>query len=144
MKKPVRLLAGLAALALVLGPAPAQAAPETMTMAIWSNYLPEDVIHDFEKAAGCKVEIPWYYGGNDELLAKLQGKDTGFDVVVPSDVILPALIGQGLLEPLDRAALSNAGPHRSRRSRSARPTRTASGACPTRGARSASRGAPTR
>jgi spermidine/putrescine transport system substrate-binding protein len=104
----LRVLA-LAALVLVAASARARAEGPTLRLTIWTNYLPDDVIADFEKAAGCTVEIPLHYSSNDELLARLQGKDTGFDLAVPSDVILPALVAGDMLEPIDRAALKNLG-----------------------------------
>jgi spermidine/putrescine transport system substrate-binding protein len=97
-------LLALAAL-LPLGGRPAAAAEKKLVLAIWSNYLPEDVVADFEQAQGCTVEIPWNYGSNDELLAKLQGKATGFDLAFPSDRILSVLISQGLLERIDAPTL---------------------------------------
>ena len=103
----VRVLAVLA-LALCAAPARTEAAAPVLRMTIWTNYMPDDVIADFEKAAGCTVEVPWNYSSNDELLARLEGKDTGFDLAVPSDVILPALIARGLVERIDRAQLPNA------------------------------------
>lgn len=77
-----------------------------LVVTIWSNYMPDDVLADFQREFGCKVEIPWNYGSNDELLAKLQGKNTGFDLAFPSDRLLSVLIGQGLLERIDAAELT--------------------------------------
>lgn len=102
------LLAALVAVGGLAAPTPARAGGETLRLAIWTNYMPDDVLADFEQAAGCTVEVPWNYSSNDELLARLQGKDTGFDLAVPSDVILPALIAGGMLEPIDKASLRNA------------------------------------
>ena len=76
-----------------------------LVITIWSNYMPDDVLADFQKEFGCKVEIPWNYGSNDELLAKLQDGKTGFDLAFPSDRLLNVLIGQGLLERVDAALL---------------------------------------
>lgn len=101
------VLLGLLA-ALPLAPAPAAAAGPTLRLAIWTNYMPDEVLAEFEKAAGCSVEVPWNYSSNDELLARLSGKNTGFDLAVPSDVILPALVADGLLEPIDRGTLQHA------------------------------------
>src|SRR5207248_1295470 len=96
------------ALALVPANRPAGAAPEKrLLLGIWSNYMPADVLAEFEKEQGCRVEVPWNYGSNDELLAKLQTKATGLDVVVPSDVVLPVLVSQGLLERVDPAKVPN-------------------------------------
>jgi spermidine/putrescine transport system substrate-binding protein len=101
-----RRLAALALLASVV----ACGGDETprLRIAIWSNYLPDDVVADFERAAGCRVET-WHFGHNEELLAKLEGKDSGFDLAVPSDFVLPALVARGLLERVDASRLRNVG-----------------------------------
>lgn len=105
-KPPLRSLAcvALAALALV-GARAARAEEKKLVVAIWSNYMPDDVLADFEKEFGCKVDVPWNYSSNDELLQKLQDKATGFDLAFPSDRLLKVLIGQGMLERVDAAAL---------------------------------------
>jgi spermidine/putrescine-binding protein len=86
---------------------PARAETPTMRIAIWTNYLPSDVLADFGKEQGCKAEITWNYGSNDDLLEKMRSKATGFDVVVPSDLILPILVSQGLLERVDAKKVPN-------------------------------------
>lgn len=110
MSKPasrsVRALAFVALAALAgTGARPAAAAEKKLVVTIWSNYMPDDVLADFEKEFGCKVDVPWNYGSNDELLAKLQSKSTGFDLAFPSDRLLHVLIGEGLLERIDAAQL---------------------------------------
>lgn len=97
------------AAALVLAPVgPARADPQKrLLLGIWTNYMPSDVLADFEKEQSCRVEVPWNYGSNDELLARLQTKDTGFDLVVPSDLILTVLVEQGLLERVDPKKVPN-------------------------------------
>ena len=97
------VLAALLGLVAPVAAPRAQAAPKKLTVAIWSNYMPDAVLADFEKEHGCKVEIPWNYGSNDELLSRLQSKQTGFDLAFPSDLVLPVLISQGLLERIDPA-----------------------------------------
>src|SRR5262245_24601080 len=103
------VLVGLALLALLgARPPAAGAAPEKkLLLAIWSNYMPAEVLQGFEKEQGCRVEVPWNYSSNDELLAKLQTKASGFDVVVPSDLVLRLLSEQGLLEKIDPAKVPN-------------------------------------
>jgi spermidine/putrescine-binding protein len=76
-------------------------------LTIWSNYVPPEVLEDFRKETGVRVEIPSRYGTNEELLAKLEGGASGFDLAVPSDVILGTLIARGLVERLDAARLPN-------------------------------------
>jgi spermidine/putrescine-binding protein len=109
MPRARRVLLGLAlAAASVLVSSPAGAAPEKrLLLAIWSNYMPAEVLQGFEKEQGCRVEIPWNYSSNEELLSKLQGKASGFDLVVPSDLILKVLSSQDLLEKIDPAKVPN-------------------------------------
>ena len=104
------VLAVLAVLAVLVASAcggEKPAAGKRLLLGIWSNYMPAEVLADFEKEHGCRVEVPWNYGSNDELLAKLQTKATGLDLVVPSDVVLGVLVSQGLLEPIDLAKVPN-------------------------------------
>jgi spermidine/putrescine transport system substrate-binding protein len=102
-------LFGLALLTMSAGAAPpAGADPEkTLVLGIWSNYMPAETLKVFEKEQGCRVEVPWNYSSNDELLSKLQTKASGFDLVVPSDLILKMLADQDLLEKLDLTKLPN-------------------------------------
>jgi spermidine/putrescine transport system substrate-binding protein/spermidine/putrescine transport system permease protein len=73
---------------------------------IWSNYLPDDVIAEFEKRFDAKVNIE-LYDSNEALLAKLQSGSVSFDIVVPSDYMVAALKAQGMLSAIDRDRLSN-------------------------------------
>jgi spermidine/putrescine-binding protein len=101
-----RLLAGLA-LALAAACGKGEDGGRRVRLAIWSDYMPADVLDDFEREAGVRVEIPARYGSNEELLAKLEGGRSGFDLAVPSDTMLPTLVSRGLIERLDPAALPN-------------------------------------
>lgn len=73
---------------------------------IWSNYLPEEVVTEFEQRYGAKVNVE-LYDSNEALLAKLQAGGAGFDLIVPSDYMVTVLREQGLLEELDLDALTN-------------------------------------
>jgi spermidine/putrescine transport system substrate-binding protein len=102
----------LAALALLVGTALPSSRPasakdgRTLHLFTWSNYTVEDVLAEFQKEFDCTVDEK-HYSSNDVLLAQLQSKATGFDVAVPSDIVLPVMAAQGLLEPIDRAKLKN-------------------------------------
>lgn len=72
---------------------------------IWTNYLPADVLSDFEKRTGIKAAVDTY-DSNEALLAKLQSGVADYDVVVPSDYMLKVMIPQGLLLQLDRSKLT--------------------------------------
>jgi spermidine/putrescine transport system substrate-binding protein/spermidine/putrescine transport system permease protein len=71
---------------------------------IWTNYLPREVIADFERRTGIDVNVDTY-DSNEAVLEKLQSGVADYDVVVPSDYMVKILIPQGLIQPLDRARL---------------------------------------
>ena len=73
---------------------------------IWSNYLPDNVIAEFERRYDAKVNVE-LYDSNEALLAKLQSGGASFDIVVPSDYMVTILKGQGMLEEVDRDHLTN-------------------------------------
>ncbi len=80
---------------------------KVVNLAIWSNYLSPELIADFEKRMGVKVQVS-NYSSNEELLAKLQAGASGYDVVVPSDYMIFAMQKLGLLQALDPSKLPNA------------------------------------
>jgi spermidine/putrescine transport system substrate-binding protein len=82
------------------------AAEQTLHLFNWNDYIAEATVADFEKACGCKV-VQDYYSSTEEMMAKLQAGATGYDVVIPTQNAVQALIKQNYLEPLDKAALPN-------------------------------------
>jgi spermidine/putrescine transport system substrate-binding protein len=81
-------------------------AKRVVNLAIWSNYLPTEVISEFEKKSGIKVQIS-NYSSNEELIAKLQAGASGFDVALPSDYMVFAMVKLGLIRELDYSQISN-------------------------------------
>jgi len=75
---------------------------------IWTEYLPDDVVADFERRTGIDVHVD-LYDSNEALLAKLQSGVAGYDLVVPSDYMMKIMIPSGLVQPLDRAQLRGVG-----------------------------------
>jgi spermidine/putrescine-binding protein len=71
---------------------------------IWTNYLPDDVLAEFERRTGIDATVDTY-DSNEALQAKLQSGVTDYDVVVPSDYMLRILTSEKLLLPLDRQRL---------------------------------------
>lgn len=73
----------------------------------WSSYIPDEVIKDFEKETGIKVNYGTY-SSNEELLAKLSSSKEGtYDVVFPSDYMVELMIGKNMLEKIDTKRLKN-------------------------------------
>src|SRR6185369_4458379 len=73
---------------------------------IWSNYLPDNVIAEFERRYDAKINVE-LYDSNEALLAKLQSGSATFDIVVPSDYMVTILKERGMLEELDRDHVTN-------------------------------------
>lgn len=80
--------------------------PRVVNLAIWSNYLAPELLTEFEKKTGIRVQIS-NFSSNEELLAKLQAGASGYDVVVPSDYMIYVMIKLGLLRALDYQQLPN-------------------------------------
>jgi len=73
---------------------------------IWSNYLPDSVIRQFEQEYHARLNVE-LYDSNEALLAKLQSGGASYDIIVPSDYMVTVLSERGLLQDLDRDRLTN-------------------------------------
>lgn len=74
----------------------------------WSTYIAPEIVPAFEEKYGVKVNYD-IFGDNDELFAKIQPGNPGYDIIVPTDYMVAIMIEQGMLEELDRSKLSNFG-----------------------------------
>jgi spermidine/putrescine-binding protein len=72
----------------------------------WGDYIDPEVLALFEEECGVDV-IYDTFSSNEDLLAKLQGGASGYDVIVPSDYMVAIMIQLGLLKELDRANIPN-------------------------------------
>lgn len=83
------------------------AAQEELKVFIWSEYIDPEIPLDFEKETGIKVRMD-LYESNEDMLAKLQaGGVSQYDIIVPSDYIMPALIQLKLIKELDHSKIPN-------------------------------------
>jgi spermidine/putrescine transport system permease protein len=73
---------------------------------IWSNYLPDSVIQEFEQKYNAKLNVE-LYDSNEALLAKLQSGGAKYDIIVPSDYMVTVLKEQGLLDEINLEAMTN-------------------------------------
>lgn len=85
------LLGSVAALALVTS---AQAAE--LNIYNWGDYTNPKLLEKFTAETGIAVTID-DYGSNEEMLAKIQAGNPGYDIVVPSDYMVKVMIDEGLL-----------------------------------------------
>jgi spermidine/putrescine transport system substrate-binding protein len=73
---------------------------------IWSDYVAQDTIPNFEREFGVKVTMD-FYDSNEEMLAKLQAGARGYDIVVPSTYIVEVLVATNLALPIHHRYLTN-------------------------------------
>jgi spermidine/putrescine-binding protein len=105
MKTSLRVFLLLAAVLALAACGKGSSGDKALNIYIWTNYLPQSVINDFQRQTGIKVNIDTY-DSNEAVLAKLQSGVAGYDIVVPSDYMLKTLIPQGLVRALDRSRLT--------------------------------------
>lgn len=72
----------------------------------WSSYVAPDTISNFEQEFGIRVRYGTYEG-SPEMLAKVMGGNSGWDIVFPSTEYVQPMRDMGLLLRLDAARLSN-------------------------------------
>lgn len=90
-------------------PAPGAAVPaedKVVNVYNWPDYIAEDLVPNFEKASGLRVNYSTFEN-NEGLQAKLVAGNSGYDVVVPGAVFAAGQIQAGLLQKLDKTQLKN-------------------------------------
>ncbi len=95
-------------------PAPAPAEKELgpiegeLHIYLWSDYIAEDTVPNFEKEFNCKVTVDTYES-NEEMIAKVQTGASGYDLVCPSGYAVTVLKHLDLMEKLSKKYLPNYG-----------------------------------
>ena len=72
----------------------------------WSEYVPQAVLDQFTAETGIKVNYETY-DSNEEMLSKLLGGASGYDLIQPSEYVIESLGKAGQLVALDRAKIPN-------------------------------------
>ena len=72
----------------------------------WSSYVGPDTIPNFEREFGVRVRYA-VYESNEEMLARVMGGNSGWDVVFPTSYLIEPMREFGLLAPLDHSRLPN-------------------------------------
>jgi putrescine transport system substrate-binding protein len=107
------LLAGL----LFAGSLPAAAQQRVVNVYNWSDYIDPQVLTDFTKETGIKVQYDTF-DANETLETKLLAGKSGYDVVVPTAYFLERQIKAGVFQKLDKGKLphlANAWPEVTKR-----------------------------
>ena len=82
------------------------ATPCKLNIFIWMEYIDPKIVEDFKTQNQCEVAISTYRN-NESLLEQLQGGTSLYDIVVPSNYIVPSMIKSGLLAELRRTNIPN-------------------------------------
>ena len=72
----------------------------------WSAYIDPETVPKFEAAVGARVRYG-IYESNEEMLARVMGGNSGWDIVFPTDYLVKPMIANGLLAPIRRELLPN-------------------------------------
>ncbi|WDZ78219.1 spermidine/putrescine ABC transporter substrate-binding protein [Ensifer adhaerens] len=73
----------------------------------WDGYMAKDIAESFKAATGLEIEVV-NHATNEEIMGKIMaGQGKGYDVVFVSSPFAEILNHQGLVEPLDKAAIPN-------------------------------------
>lgn len=106
MRSLTKALAAAAALAMSAALAACGEQGQTLRIYNWSDYIDPQILADFTKETGIKVQYDTF-DSNEILETKVLQGQTGYDVVVPSNHNLPRYIAAGAITPLDRSLLPN-------------------------------------
>ena len=78
-----------------------------LNLFIWSEYIDPAIVKQFERQFDCKLTIDVYEDA-ESMLAKIQGGGVSlYDVVVPPDHLVPAMVKLKLLAPLRHENIPN-------------------------------------
>lgn len=79
---------------------------KTLNLFNWTDYVAPETVPGFQRETGIRVTYDTF-ASNDELVAKMEGGGVGYDIIVPTDGILPRLRRSELLRELDLAQIPN-------------------------------------
>lgn len=83
-------------------------ASPTLHIYNWSEYMPSQIIENFEKETGIQVDYHTFES-NEDMYSHVvdEGHLTEYDLIVPSTYYVDKMADEGLLDPIDTAQLSN-------------------------------------
>ena len=85
--------------------AAASLAGQTLNVYNWGEYIDMNVIYNFEKEYGVKVNYD-RYSSNEEMYTKL-ATGASYDILIPSDYMIERLIREKQLQKIDKSVVTN-------------------------------------
>ena len=80
-------------------------AGQTLNVYNWGEYIDMNVIYNFEKEYGVKVNYD-RYSSNEEMYTKL-ATGASYDILIPSDYMIERLIREKQLQQIDKSVVTN-------------------------------------
>lgn len=75
---------------------------KSINILVWGAVLDKEFLKDFEEKSGIHINMS-YFENNEELFVKLQSTtEHDYDLIMPSDWAVDALIQEGLIKKIDR------------------------------------------
>ena len=72
----------------------------------WGEYIDKEVLDEFKRETGIKVNYETFVT-NEDMYLKIKQGGSNYDIVVPSDYMIEKMIKEDMLEPIDKSKLSN-------------------------------------
>lgn len=72
----------------------------------WGEYIDKEVLDEFTRETGIKVNYETFVT-NEDMYLKIKQGGSNYDIVVPSDYMIEKMIKENMLEPIDKNKLSN-------------------------------------
>lgn len=97
---------GAAVAALSFGGSAAFGEDKQLNVYNWDTYIGDTTLETFTEASGINVQYD-LYANLEEMYAKFQEGNPGYDVIFPSDYMIETMIKAGMLEELDHSRVAN-------------------------------------
>ena len=79
---------------------PASAAKHELNLFLWTDYIDPNIIKDFSDKFDCRVTLTSYEDAETMLNVISGGGAPVYDIVLPPDYMVPAMVKSNLLSPL--------------------------------------------
>ncbi len=106
MKKALSLLIAFAML-FSLGITANAAEKKELNIFMWSDYISDDLIANFEDEYGVRVNLSYMNDNADSITKLTAGAGDGYDLIMTCDAYMESLIAGGYLEKLDLSKIPN-------------------------------------
>ena len=106
MKKTLALIIALAMM-LSLGITASAAERKEINIFMWSDYISDDLIANFEDEYGVRVNLSYMNDNADSITKLTAGAGDGYDLIMTCDAYMESLIAGGYLEKLDLSKIPN-------------------------------------